>query len=170
MYSYWKKCIKLYSLSLYFNLKGEYKNCCYQKPEYYKKFSINQKWLLQWYLLEEIVWYMEKGQEHDACSYCYKMESLWIESPRQMYNNSYVDKYSYFPEKFTGIVKSIYIRFSNLCNLSCRMCGSFFSTKRRELDKILWEKYLSVTETIDRVSWLNYDNKMYTLIKKYLQK
>jgi organic radical activating enzyme len=67
------------------------------------------------------------------CSICYNWEAQGIESHRQRMNS----KYSSFHKLYNstnddGSVKNppIYLdfRFGNLCNFSCRMCGSYASS------------------------------------------
>jgi len=85
------KCIRLYNLNLYFNLKGEYKNCCYQSAESYRKFE-GFKELQSSPLMGEIREKMRQGEEHSSCRHCYDFERQGIQSPRQSLNESFLEK------------------------------------------------------------------------------
>lgn len=153
-----KKCIKLYHLNLYFNLKWEYKNCCYQKKEYYQKLESKND-LYHSSFISEVREFMEQGKEHPSCSHCYNFEKLWITSPREIYNKNYLDHNNIFPKKDIYLPTSLYFRFSNVCNFSCRMCSSYSSTSRKELDDALWFNSVGLVEFPNNVLELIKDKK-----------
>lgn len=76
---------------------------------------------------------MLKNKKPKACKVCYDWEESGIESPRQKMNQEY-SAYDKIYEKtnIDGSINNppIYLdfRFGNLCNFSCRMCGSYASS------------------------------------------
>ena len=82
---------------------------------------------------------MEAWEEHNSCMHCYDIEKLGMESPRNMYNKTFlVQNSDTFPQEYSWAPKSLYFRFSNLCNFACRMCSTYSSTWRKKLDMLLW--------------------------------
>lgn len=86
---------------------------------------------------------MIEWKASDYCKWCYKKEENNVESMRQRYMKrlsqdidtyiKYTDTHGYY----TGPIKQLDLRLSNLCNLACRMCNGNSSTKRIPLDKKL---------------------------------
>ena len=78
------------------------------------------------------------------CTKCYEQESHGWTSMRESANihfGHHIDKVQQTTEHGEYIdVNMIYwdIRFSNLCNLSCRSCGSMFSSNWYDDQKALW--------------------------------
>ena len=76
---------------------------------------------------------MLKNKKPKACKVCYDWEESGIESPRQKMNQEY-SAFNKIYEKtnIDGSINNppIYLdfRFGNLCNFSCRMCGSYASS------------------------------------------
>ena len=75
---------------------------------------------------------MLEGKRHPLCLTCDKQEDAGIESLRDVYNFEYLDKIDeeimatdengrLDPDKFAP--RYIDVRFSNLCNMRCRMCS-----------------------------------------------
>lgn len=142
----WKKCIKLYHLNLYFNLKGQFRNCCYQKKSYQQDFS-NINSVLENRYIGELRDYMERWEEHPSCKHCYDIEAMGISSPRNMYNKLYLEQNNgLFPSEYSHHPKSLYFRFSNLCNFACRMCSTYSSTWRKKLDMELYDMEMWLVE------------------------
>lgn len=88
---------------------------------------------------------MLNGKESPACSGCYKNEKLGIKTLRNTSNEQYGDSHWWKVEETeedgsAGNVLMAYldIRFSNICNLKCRSCGSRFSTSWYEDHKKLY--------------------------------
>lgn len=83
---------------------------------------------------------MLKGNESKLCKVCYDWEREGIESHRQRMNQKF-SEYTFLMNKTNkdGSVNNppIYLdfRFGNLCNFSCRMCGSYASSSWSKEDK-----------------------------------
>lgn len=77
---------------------------------------------------------MLRDQKDDRCQQCYDNEKVGLRSTRQTYNQLYAHKLDWVQDTSrTGKVraaKPIYwdIRFSNLCNFRCRICGHHSSS------------------------------------------
>lgn len=81
------------------------------------------------------------------CSKCYINESNWIRSKRY-FSNSKFSNHLLKAIKNTNIstwhctnkISYLDVRFSNLCNLACKMCSSFSSSAREKIEIELWYK------------------------------
>lgn len=77
---------------------------------------------------EEFRKQMLKGKSHSACSRCHEKEAMgWI-SLREITNDKYEDKIKELIQNkfhFSNYSQPVYfdIRFSNVCNLKCRICN-----------------------------------------------
>jgi len=99
---------------------------------------------------------MLQGKVVDECSRCRLKESRGIASLREKSNTEYFHKFVqdivYSSDAITWNTShpSLHadIRFSNICNLSCRMCYSGSSSSRRELDQRLWNVVHEVVQDI----------------------
>lgn len=83
---------------------------------------------------------MLAGKQPKACKVCYDWEEEGIESHRQRMNqrfHNYSKLYSTTLDNGTITTPPIYLdfRFGNLCNFSCRMCGSYASSSWSKEDK-----------------------------------
>jgi len=133
------------------SITGQYKVCCFSEgsisPDQYNlgdhKKPITEIWNSEEYktLRKDFL----NGRIPVQCQEpCYDREEQGGYSHRQEMN-FYWDKYAKLQkEEFTdkeGFLKSppIYldIRFGNICNFRCRMCGSFASSQWREEDVLL---------------------------------
>ena len=133
------------------SITGQYKACCFSEgsisPDQYNlgdhKKPITEIWNSEEYRT------LRKDFLNDRIPVqcqapCYDRENQGGHSHRQEMN-FYWDKYAKLQkEEFTdkeGFLKSppIYldIRFGNICNFRCRMCGSFASSQWREEDVLL---------------------------------
>ena len=79
---------------------------------------------------------MLEGKQHDNCRKCYQQEKNSLDSTRTSSNRWYKKHIPSITENTTpdghnDDFKLLYwdFRFSNLCNMKCRMCGSFLSSK-----------------------------------------
>ena len=78
---------------------------------------------------------MLKGNKPPVCRRCYEKEESGWTSLRQVSNSKYAHHVDLlkqaFEEQGTVKVKPVYfdIRFSNVCNLKCRICGPWASSK-----------------------------------------
>ena len=95
--------------------------------------------------------------QHEGCKSCWDMEKANITSTRQQCNEDYAD---YIPQVMEEVVdgtlpmnvKSIELRFGNVCDLRCRHCSSIYSStwavavNKHDDVKHLFDKY-QLTET-----------------------
>ena len=97
------------------------------------------------------------GVKHHGCKSCWDMESSKTQSTRQQCNEQYADIIpSILDTVSDGVlpmnVKTIELRFGNVCDLRCRHCSSIYSStwavayNKHEGIKTLFDKY-QLTET-----------------------
>jgi radical SAM protein with 4Fe4S-binding SPASM domain len=85
--------------------------------------------------LREIRVAMLNNQQHKSCDWCYVKERDFGLSFRHDFNEKYGNDLSLVnttqPDGTVDEIQMRYIdvRFSNLCNLKCRMCGPTFSSQ-----------------------------------------
>ena len=99
---------------------------------------------------------MLDGKYNEACKTCYVHEAQGLESDRQ----KYIERYKDVPINVdngndTGKPLDLELRFSNLCNLKCRMCHPRQSSQvEKELKKHpqLAERYFS--------TWADWGHKL----------
>lgn len=87
---------------------------------------------------------MINGIKSKICDGCYKYEKLGKESSRLEFNKMYSHHFEivYQSMNTDGVLpkydlKSLDFRFSNICNLKCRSCSHYFSSKWFEESNIL---------------------------------
>lgn len=88
---------------------------------------------------------MLNGEKHNFCTKCYEQETKGVYSPRVSANDKFkhhIDKALETTDE-TGHnsdfnLKYWDFRFSNLCNMKCRICGSGCSSKWYEDEKLLY--------------------------------
>ena len=120
--------------------------CCLAKHEYpigsMKDNTLEELWNAP--DMKEIRTNMLNEKPSKQCEKCYEQESFGWNSMRESSNVRYghhVDKAAKTKEDGTyDDVNMIYwdIRFSNLCNLSCRTCGTWFSSNWYDDQVRLW--------------------------------
>ena len=81
---------------------------------------------------------MLKGEKSDICYKCYEAEAAGFFGDRLSSNRDYGQHYDeviphtqldgYVPEEYLKM-RRLDIRFSNVCNFRCRMCGPLFSSR-----------------------------------------
>lgn len=86
--------------------------------------------------MKELRRYMLDGRKHDNCRKCFQQEEHGLDSTRTSSNRHYEKHIPEItkntrPDGHNDDFKLLYwdFRFSNLCNMKCRMCGSFLSSK-----------------------------------------
>lgn len=117
---------------------------------------------------------MLSNKRVNACKFCYECEDKGIQSHRQRMNDKFQD-YSYLFDKTEndGSLKSppIYLdfRFGNLCNFSCRICGSDASSSWVKEHKLMGWLDKDAPTYIDE--WSNNNSFWNDLskIKKYVK-
>lgn len=70
---------------------------------------------------------MKNGVRDPVCNSCWNLEDLGLQSSRTRMNRTYT-RDGYEMGLYDGYVKFWDIRDSNLCNMSCRICGSYSSS------------------------------------------
>jgi len=143
---------------LYAQPDGEIKPCCiagsYDKPLKYKGNTIEGIWNSE--QMKDLRKDMLCGVKNKACDVCYKKEERGEDSPRIKYNRSNNWTMPKVDENFEvpPVIQHLDIRFSNLCNLKCRMCNHTFSSSWFEDAKKMYggvvedSKVIKVSETI----------------------
>lgn len=103
---------------------------------------------------------MLAGKRTKECTWCWNLEDQQITSPRSKANQKWAEdkiKIQAVQSSAAGSPKSLDIRLSNLCNLKCRMCDSYYSSaiaqEMREIfGKITDPLPKSIrTETLDEI-------------------
>lgn len=147
--------------------------------------------------IKEIRVAMMQWKHHNYCDGCYKKEANNIRSLRQkslVHQGEFIENMLQNTQEtgeYSWDIKKMDIRFSNLCNLACRMCSSSSSTLRIPLEKKLWKKFIdtysqepfdsenfwwdtelfSKLDQIDIAGWEPLINKnFYTLLKMCIEK
>jgi radical SAM protein with 4Fe4S-binding SPASM domain len=95
--------------------------------------------------MKEIRKDMIDGKRHSGCTKCYHIEDTGMKSPRDSNNSNFADSIPTILDETdleTGHndkfqIKYWDIRWSNICNFKCRMCGVFSSSKWADDDEAL---------------------------------
>lgn len=112
---------KLPWVGLNITTQGEYSPCC--------KYSLPVAKNLDDYLnsdhLKKLKHDFDSGQQPDGCRRCWDEEAAGLQSLRQYYAN-HVDM-GLHTER--DQYKVLHVTFGNVCNLACRTCNSYLSSK-----------------------------------------
>ena len=143
------------------NKKG-YAPCCVSDRRQFDSFEEyqNSEWL------NDIKKTMLKNEWPPACNYCKKKEEQNIESDRPMYDKYYNGMNSDF--ETIDFPPYIDIRYSNTCNLKCRMCSPHSSSKienEYEKDPESYEKYYGPFNQNQIIEGFDFTNKHIRKIK-----
>ena len=86
--------------------------------------------------MKDIRRHMLQGKKHNSCRKCYQQEEYGLDSSRTSSNRHFEKHLPTITDNtnedgHNDDFKLLYwdFRFSNLCNMKCRMCGSFLSSK-----------------------------------------
>ncbi len=116
--------------SLHISIGGAAKPCCEFEGDFgtVRESSVEDIWHAA--AFQELRAKMLRGERDDRCRKCYEAEEAGGASLRDYYNSeapctSSADADSLKPD----LPRKLDLRFSNLCNLSCRTCGPDASTK-----------------------------------------
>jgi radical SAM protein with 4Fe4S-binding SPASM domain len=108
------------------------------------KFNIKENGFKDYF---ESEWYKEfvathhRDDRHAACRRCYDAEDEGIKSKRQLDIEKLSDSFVY-DKRAEPPIKNFEMTFGNLCNLACRICFPFYSSKwATEKGKIEDKKY-----------------------------
>jgi uncharacterized Fe-S cluster-containing radical SAM superfamily protein len=166
--------------------------CCKSKDPVgsIKDMSLKEIWNSK--ELKDIRVKMLKGEKISSCETCYLNEKRWGDSYRKVLNRRYPDVYNEIVQtKNDGSLdnfnlKYLDLRFSNLCNFKCVMCGGFYSTAWYQDENTLkrnteyfslsgkrennYFKYLrsEIPEIIKSLNRINFAGGEPFLIKEYL--
>jgi hypothetical protein len=94
---------------------------------------------------------MLEGRRNEVCSVCYKKEDLGETSTRQFYNSNTLWEHPIVNDDYSveSQFQHIDVRFSNLCNFKCRMCGHDSSSNWYEDAMVLEpEKHKNLSKVI----------------------
>jgi len=98
-------------------------------------------------LMKEIRKKMLRWKKVSYCRWCDKNQDMEINSCRDSANKTFkkyrddiIQNTDFDTWETTQIVKYIDVRFSNTCNLACRMCWWEWSTWKKKFEKALWHK------------------------------
>ncbi len=90
-----------------------------------------------------------EDKPHPECEYCYFMERSGINSFRQRFLTQFGEKHFFRVESteengFAKDAKPVYwdVRFSNICNLTCRMCEHTLSSSWHKECKLMKEYFI----------------------------
>jgi len=117
---------------------GETYPCCHAEMKYpignNKKYTINQ--LINSEDMCELRRNMLAEQKSDVCARCYEQDDAGFFSGRKSANKHHghhihkLNDRAFYDGKISDFKMTYWdIRFSNLCNLSCRTCGHIFSSQ-----------------------------------------
>lgn len=115
---------------------GNVTPCCQAPPQKVHRFgNVNEQGIAEIWSGEEINAFRKKllsGEKDIRCQQCYTKEAEGVRSMRQNTNQKYSDQVTkIIQEKTLHSEAPTYfdIRFSNACNLKCRICGPWASSQ-----------------------------------------
>jgi len=109
---------------------------------------------------------LSNGQQHPACSGCWKTERNGYKSARHAYNSQHRDL-GHLDQAPT--VRSIQWSFSNTCNFACRSCSLDYSTGwLSETRRLAGEGNSDAIELMQRHTKTQWDQQEWQDIKQYL--
>jgi MoaA/NifB/PqqE/SkfB family radical SAM enzyme len=93
---------------------------------------------------------MMTGKRNKVCEVCYKKEDLGESSVRQFYNSNDLWHHPEVNDDYSveSQFQHIDIRFTNLCNFKCRMCGHDSSSHWYEDAKIMEPEFMKGREKV----------------------
>jgi len=133
------KCILAYT-SLYVDPDGTIKPCCIADS-----FEDDKNWndhdtiegLYNSPQLKAVRKGMEEGNPPSVCDVCFKKGNMLKDNWNEMWGDKFDDPTLINPDYSINKLQYLDVRFSNLCNLRCRMCGpSLSSSWHDELKEI----------------------------------
>jgi len=135
------------------------RNCCVQTESYETDniFTQDPVSISKIPVLQKIRSEFLQGKKPKECVRCWQFENKGLESFRQMFNLAYTEKKIPMPTTDVFDIKTIDLRLSNKCNLSCKMCNAHDSN---QIAKLQWNAYKQgAWEPID-ISIEDFKNKL----------
>lgn len=122
-------CVKPFS-GIFLSPNGDIQYCCALKNKLGNLNESSIKDILSNEHSKDIRRKVLKGEWHDSCLYCKKVEDSGGRSERlsAMNNISDISKFDSVDED-SFFLEMVDLRWSNACNLSCNYCNSLFSSK-----------------------------------------
>lgn len=122
------------------NAAGSFRVCCNSTPskntilneETGKAFKIYKNNLEEMWnspVYTEIRKQFINGERPEMCTRCFREEDSGIYSSRQRYNDKWLTDDIKIAEEIPVDVRYVDLRLGNLCNLKCRMCNPWSSSK-----------------------------------------
>jgi len=114
------------------------RNCCIQTESYETDdvFVQDPKSISEIPTIKKIRKQFLEGKKPKECVRCWQFENKGLESFRQSFNSAYTT--NDIPVGDTFDIRSIDLRLSNKCNLSCKMCNAHDSN---QIAKTQWNAY-----------------------------
>lgn len=101
---------------------NRYRPCCMWNHEIVPPIPVTQEYPMNHEWMHQLRAHMLSGEPHDGCTKCYASEASRDWSLRLGFNELY-------GRAAAADLRDIEMNFGNLCNLKCRMCGSWGSSK-----------------------------------------
>ena len=153
-------------MNLFGSISGEYKLCCFSEyaPNSVTLGTYDQEIDAVWNgeAMKKIRKDLLEGNPVPDCEWaCYNKEQLGSESARQIVNHRYQDLWKLQASTLDdGFIKTyptyLDVRFGNLCNFTCRMCGPHSSTSWYKEEPIHTNKAID-HYTDNETFWKNID-------------
>lgn len=156
---------------VYFSNDGEVNYCCLADKSKSSIGNVNQNSLEEIYnnkKFKEVRKNMlEDKSLPSACDICIDREKSNLGSLRKRFNDNFFDLISKNIDLDTGEIfdflpKSIDVRLSNYCNLSCAMCSPLFSSRWKDYEKVTSKKEYKGLISIP------FDNLFFKNLEKYI--
>lgn len=147
---------------------GSYRLCCNSDPKTNKIWKDDKNEYKFFKVAEENevanVWHSDdyvnfrkqflNGERPKTCERCFREEDAGIRSPRMNYNAKWMRDDIELTEKPPADIRYVDIRLGNLCNLKCRMCNPWSSSKWVKD----WNNVVDTSETLEPAKALTEDN------------
>lgn len=129
--------------------------CCFMKKsdDYYQSIPNSFNEMLEHNEVKKLQNDLLSGIKTKACKECWHYESIGETSMRQNANKAYPT-----PEHFT--LYSLILDTGNICNLSCRTCGSGASSGWIKEEKAYDSFYHTKTQAVNSIKYTDIDNML----------
>lgn len=145
---------------LFVGTRNNVAQCCMQgrgweSPDWSKVDDLNN-WYANFAPFVQVREQHKNNIQNKECTRCWKYENRNIASPRTRTNSNSIDTYGKVPD--IPEVKNIELRFSNKCNLRCRMCDAASSSQIMDLTSELLSKGVNNSITKDMFDYKEVQN------------